>query len=919
MRIYLFLLLAFFPVVGFAQETETALVADVSIDNILVVQNEPRMYIMAFTIANGLGVQPNVQYGLRVVDAADNRTVDGVFMEETLTLREGEGVERIIEYVAPETLNGDHLLILEARGLSGIPLAIANADLITVDGSGDVSETTVFPKVVSSLYENIILDKEVYESGETAQVLVSAVVPDVYDVSVRIEDRDGNVCGEATRVYTPTTLRTDMDVSITQDCTVSSAYLIFTDGSGTVVSEQTYTFFAQANAETPHIPYKSIFAVLILVLIAIFIYQQRSQKEKTQTLTLSSIALIFLASSFFAVVPHAEAATWRLGIGTKAGGGGGAYNCIVFAGWNRGNSTATPGQRLSTSIWKDSDCFSNVNFHVQIGSYGANSPTISTAGYGNGTMRFTAPSNPGQHTMYVSAGAWNQFGGARGQAAKQFTLTVQAPTPQPTVELQIRNVTQGGSWTRADGVRVLAQDASLIERVGAYVQNMLSPYAFAGGTVNATEGDTIGLRWESEDARLCTGTNVSTGGRTDGGDTDRPNPGTKTYSVRCNGDGGSASDSARAVVAALDPSASLSASPSTITEGGTTVLTWDSENADRCGSLTNPLKTNGATSGSQNITLANAQVKTFRIDCDGAIATTRVTVREESVPAPTVSIRARVKTPSTGPWHTSAFTIEPNEGIQINYSSTNATTCTSSDFNTFGEPNGWRGTISEPSPGQSKTYAVTCTGDGGSASDSIRVSTNESEPEEEPEDEPSSPSTPTPSVTLQVRNTTQGGSWTGSNITIDPEDQVSLRWSSSNATTCNGSNFSTGGADDGTQSSVSEPSAGSNKVYSVSCTGDGGSDSDSLRVTTQAIDPSLSADSTRVREGESVSISYNMQGNDPAQCSLTGPGVSYLAGSFSGQTGFVNVSISGDSTFTLACTGGSDEVSIELIPVVFDS
>ena len=894
----LFLFFISTPFFAFAQEGGAAVIADVSIDHVLVVEEEGSTYRILFDVSNGLGVQSGIRYGLVVEDVEEGVVVDGILSEEVLTLREGEVVERSLLYSPDASLDGDYVLKLEARGQSGMPFAISEIDIITVTGTGDATEKSIFETAEVSLLENVILDKSEYQKGEVATVSVVATVPEAYELEVSVADSDGNVCGGTKGTYSPEMLKHDVVVDIEKECVYPVTTVTFTNAAGSIVVTDEYRTDIIEVESDGFMPSKTALVAVIVILallLAYLLYRSANPKQKVTTL-----ALLLAPVFFFGFAQQADAVTWKLNI--RSNGTGGDYSCVVFAGWARGNTTATPSESLATSLWKESDCNSTVQYTVQIGSR-VETAQVSAAGHGTGTMYFNAPGTPGSYTMYVYATAGNNFGGSGTPAAETFSLSVVNPTPQPTVELRIRNKTQGGSWVRADGVEVLAADASRLDRSLAFIKEVLTPKAIAGGTVSATQGDTVELQWTSGDARTCQGTsNMSTSGRTSGTVTDQPSVGTKTYALSCTGDGGSASDSARASVSA----------PS------------------------NP---------------------------------------------PSASIRARVKTPEIKSWHTGSFSIESNEGIQIHYTSENTTRCDSSDFNTFGETEGWRGDVAEPAPGGSRTYTVTCTGPGGTASDSITVSTNQavSTPSVSLYANPSSitqgqnatltwsssntstcsgsgsgfstgnatngsdgvsPSStttysitctgpggsdtdsvniivtePSPTASLEVQNTTQGTGWTGNNITILPSEQIALRWGSSNAGSCNGSNFSTGGSTSGTQNTVTEPSAGGNTVYSISCSGA----SDSLRVSVQAVDPTLTSNNTQVRQGESVTLSYNMQGNDPTQCTLVGPGVSYLAGSFSGQTGTLSVSISGDSTYTLTCPGGEADVTVELIPVVYDS
>lgn len=79
-----------------------------------------------------------------------------------------------------------------------------------------------------------------------------------------------------------------------------------------------------------------------------------------------------------------------------------------------------------------------------------------------------------------------------------------------------------------------------------------------------------------------------------------------------------------------------------------------------------------------------------------------------------------------------------------------------------------------------------------------------------------------------------------------------LQWSSSNATSCTGTGFSTGGA---TSGSVSTGALTSNQTYSVSCTGAGGTASNSATVTVLP-PPPASITATCNANGTAVSLSW---------------------------------------------------------------
>lgn len=135
----------------------------------------------------------------------------------------------------------------------------------------------------------------------------------------------------------------------------------------------------------------------------------------------------------------------------------------------------------------------------------------------------------------------------------------------------------------------------------------LSPASISAGYSSA-------LTWSSTNATSCTGTGFSTGGALSGTVSVSPSQ-TTTYSVSCTGAGGTATASATLTVTApsSSPSISLTASPSVVTAGGSTTLSWTSSNTSYCSST--QFDTVGATSGSITIT-PNASTN-YTVTCTG--------------------------------------------------------------------------------------------------------------------------------------------------------------------------------------------------------------------------------------------------------------------------------------------------------------
>ena len=215
-------------------------------------------------------------------------------------------------------------------------------------------------------------------------------------------------------------------------------------------------------------------------------------------------------------------------------------------------------------------------------------------------------------------------------------------------------------------------------------------------SVNA--GQPVTLTWSSQRATYgCSGTNFNTGGTASGSATVNPSV-TTTYQIFCSNDEGDANASRTVTVTAGTPApvVSLSASPSALTTGQSSTLTWSATNATSC---TKNFGSGTAVSGSTSVTPSTTS--TYSVTCTGAGGTgsQSATVTVTAPPLPTVSFSI------------SPTSVGVNQPAIATWSSTNATSCTG-NFDTNNLTSGSQ-TISAPG---NTTFSVTCTGPGGSRS-----------------------------------------------------------------------------------------------------------------------------------------------------------------------------------------------------------
>ncbi|MBX9906727.1 hypothetical protein K2X96_02415 [Patescibacteria group bacterium] len=184
------------------------------------------------------------------------------------------------------------------------------------------------------------------------------------------------------------------------------------------------------------------------------------------------------------------------------------------------------------------------------------------------------------------------------------------------------------------------------------------------------------------------------------------------------------------------------------------------------------------------------------------------------------------------------------------------------------------------------------------------------------------PPSPSPTATLEIKP--RASSTWSTSAQIAQGQHVDLRWSSTNASTCSGLNFSTGGATSGTTNSdaaVSEPSVGAIS-YTVSCNNGGSpvTDSVSLNVQLPMPPPTMSVSPAVVDKNGSTVVSGNLNGH--TGCVIAGENISGTADSvavsgttYSRTTG----PVLGETTYSMTCTtwGGSPVTGTVSIKPIF--
>ncbi len=162
------------------------------------------------------------------------------------------------------------------------------------------------------------------------------------------------------------------------------------------------------------------------------------------------------------------------------------------------------------------------------------------------------------------------------------------------------------------------------------------------------------------------------------------------------------------VVGAAMPTVTLSAAPTSITQGQSLTLTWSSTNASAC-TAGGAWSGSQATSGSQVVTPTGSGSLAYTLSCSGAGGSANATAEVSvAAAAPTVTLSA------------SSSTIALGQSTTLTWSSTNATACSAS--------NAWSGSpgisgsqVETPTAIGAVVYTLSCSGPGGATDASATV------------------------------------------------------------------------------------------------------------------------------------------------------------------------------------------------------
>ena len=345
---------------------------------------------------------------------------------------------------------------------------------------------------------------------------------------------------------------------------------------------------------------------------------------------------------------------------------------------------------------------------------------------------------------------------------------------------------------------------------------------------------------------------------------------------------GAASESDQSTAAPNNSSAGVArvelvSDASTVDYDGSITLNWTTSQVQDCVAL-GDWSGNKSASGSETIDSLMAN-STFELACYEIEAVQGSSI---AVASKGKRIKASLGISVSGPKQptlsvsASTLTVSVNGMTTISWSSKFAKSCTAS-----GDWSGSLATAGSQTTGTltaDSTFNITCSGAGGSASDSVSVTV-------------AAPlGLPTVSLSASPSNLPSNGTTT-------------LSWNTTNTTDCTASGDWSG--DKATSGSQTMSALISNSSFSLTCSGAGGSATESVNVTVATPLPTLSLSANPSTISQNSSTTLNWSAIDATSCTASGD----WSGTMDVSGAVTISSLTVDSQFILTCSGSNGTVN----------
>lgn len=159
---------------------EPITVATVNIRDANIKKQNNNILNISFALTNRVGIQPQVRYAVDILEVQKNGLqilVDRKVYNETLSLNEGERIEKEITYTAPEYFNGTYQVWIVSMNEQSMLFAQALAGEVSFSGSGEIVsvDQDTCRVFVSDKLDEYFIDQGVDISKEESLKLACAV------------------------------------------------------------------------------------------------------------------------------------------------------------------------------------------------------------------------------------------------------------------------------------------------------------------------------------------------------------------------------------------------------------------------------------------------------------------------------------------------------------------------------------------------------------------------------------------------------------------------------------------------------------------------------------------------------------------------------------------------------------------------
>jgi Domain of unknown function DUF11 len=381
----------------------------------------------------------------------------------------------------------------------------------------------------------------------------------------------------------------------------------------------------------------------------------------------------------------------------------GAVSCNAGGGWSgskglSGSQSTGPLQQNTTftlTCTNSAGLASTVSVTVAVNPIVVNPPTVTLTA--NPTSIQSGQSSTlnwnSQNATYCSS-SWSSAAAGSATSGSQLVY----PTYTTTYNI---------TCTSATG-----QQANASATVYVTTQSVQPTVTLTANPSSITAGQNSTLTWYSQNATSCSA--YWTGSTATSGSGLVVPTVTTTYSITCYGDSGTTPATASATVTVnqnqQQPTVTLTANPTSITSGQNSTLTWNSTNASSCSAYWT-----GSTATSGSGVVVPSGTTTYSIVCYG-------TNGQQVNASATVSVNQVQNTPTVN-LSANPTSVQSGQSSTLNWNSQNATYCSSS----------WSGSSSVSGyqtvyPTYTTTYNITCTsatGQQANASATVYVNNNQ--------------------------------------------------------------------------------------------------------------------------------------------------------------------------------------------------